>query len=321
MNPKVSVIIPVYNAEKYLRECLDSVVNQTLKDIEIICVDDGSTDSSLEILREYEAKDDRVHVMTQKNQYAGVARNHGMDAASGEYYAFMDADDYYALDALENMDFIAENNRLDFLKASFYNVEPGKDPYDSNYSVNGWVQKQSFSKVLSFPENIDDLLFLGDIPWNGMYRTSYLKENSIRFNDFRVINDHSFFVQCFIHAQRAMVVNNHIAYHRINQKESLIGTKSKSYHCQIDNYNLVKSLIRDLPYYLRRKILSREIDGVLHWYNLLRPTAVSPYAEQMDNLLHTFVARYDENDVGINHLLTMHHSDLYYEIKKESFPE
>ena len=91
---KVSVIIPVYNAEKYLRQCLDSVVNQTLRDIEIICVDDGSTDGSIEILREYEQKDSRVKVLCQKNQYAGVARNNGLSHASGEYVFFMDSDDY-----------------------------------------------------------------------------------------------------------------------------------------------------------------------------------------------------------------------------------
>ena len=81
---KVSVIIPVYNTEKYLRQCLDSVVNQTLRDIEIICVDDGSTDGSIEILREYEQKDSRVKMLCQKNQYAGVARNNGLNYASGE---------------------------------------------------------------------------------------------------------------------------------------------------------------------------------------------------------------------------------------------
>ena len=98
---KVSVIIPVYNTEKYLRQCLDSVVNQTLRDIEIICVDDGSTDGSIEILREYEQKDSRVKMLCQKNQYAGVARNNGLNYASGEYVFFMDSDDYCCHELLE----------------------------------------------------------------------------------------------------------------------------------------------------------------------------------------------------------------------------
>ena len=129
--PKVSVIIPVYNTEQYLRECLDSVVNQTLKDIEIICVDDGSTDNSLAILREYKAKDSRIIVLTQENQFAGVARNHGMEAACGQYYAFMDADDCFLPDAIEKMFNLCEQYELDFIKACFYNLEPGKKPYDN----------------------------------------------------------------------------------------------------------------------------------------------------------------------------------------------
>ena len=80
-NPKISVIIPVYNTEKYLKQCLDSVINQTLKEIEIICVDDGSTDKSLKILEEYKEKDKRIIIIKQQNQYAGVARNNGLKTA------------------------------------------------------------------------------------------------------------------------------------------------------------------------------------------------------------------------------------------------
>ncbi len=94
-NIKISVIIPVYNAEKYLRECLDSIVKQTLQEIEIICIDDGSTDNSLAVLREYERKDERLKIIEQANSGAGVARNAGMKAARGEYLAFMDADDVH----------------------------------------------------------------------------------------------------------------------------------------------------------------------------------------------------------------------------------
>ena len=92
--PKVSVIIPVYNVEKYLRECLDSVVNQTLKEIEIILIDDGSTDNSLKICREYEEKDSRVRVYTQKNQGQSEARNNGLKHLKAPYVAFIDSDDY-----------------------------------------------------------------------------------------------------------------------------------------------------------------------------------------------------------------------------------
>ena len=92
---KISVIIPVYNASKYLRQCINSVLGQTLKNIEVICIDDGSIDNSLEILKEYQIKDNRIIVCTQENSGAAVARNKGLDIAKGDYIAFMDPDDYY----------------------------------------------------------------------------------------------------------------------------------------------------------------------------------------------------------------------------------
>lgn len=91
---KVSVIIPVYNVEPYLKQCMDSVVGQTLKDIEIICVDDGSTDGSLDILKEYATEDSRIQIIEQKNAGAGAARNNGMRHATGKYLSFLDSDDF-----------------------------------------------------------------------------------------------------------------------------------------------------------------------------------------------------------------------------------
>ena len=106
----VSVIIPVYKAEKYLRQCLDSICGQTLKDIEIICVDDGSTDSSPEILKEYREKDERVIVVRQENAGAGAARNKGLDISKGKYLSFLDADDFFEPDMLEEAFRCAEIN-------------------------------------------------------------------------------------------------------------------------------------------------------------------------------------------------------------------
>ena len=113
--PKVSVVIPVYNVEKYLGECLDSVLRQTFKDLEIICVDDGSTDSSPKILADYAAKDSRIKIITQPNGGLSAARNAGMDAASGKYIYFLDSDDYITDDAMERCVEICERDNLDQL--------------------------------------------------------------------------------------------------------------------------------------------------------------------------------------------------------------
>lgn len=99
--PLVSIVIPVYNVELYLRECLDSVISQTYHNLEIICVNDGSPDNSLSILEEYAAKDSRIRIISQENAGISVARNTGMDVATGEYIYFLDSDDYIALEMVE----------------------------------------------------------------------------------------------------------------------------------------------------------------------------------------------------------------------------
>ena len=113
MGTKVSVILPVYNVSDYLRQCMDSIVGQTLKDIEIICVDDGSTDDSLAILKEYEAKDQRVKVIQQANAGAGAARNKGLEIATGEYLSFLDSDDFVDVNMYEQLYLKAKAKDID----------------------------------------------------------------------------------------------------------------------------------------------------------------------------------------------------------------
>ena len=120
---RVSVVVPVYNVAPYLRQCLDSLVGQTLKDIEIICVDDGSTDGSGAILDEYAAKDGRVRVVHQANAGAGAARNVGLDLATGEYLFFCDPDDWCARRMLARMFRQAQNVRADVLLAPTYRCD------------------------------------------------------------------------------------------------------------------------------------------------------------------------------------------------------
>lgn len=124
-NIKISVIIPVYNVENYLRQCLDSVINQTLKEIEIICVNDSSSDGSLAILEEYAAKDSRITVISQPNGGAGAARNNGMAHSHGKYLSFLDSDDFFEPDMLEEAWKKAEADAADFVvyRCDQYNTE------------------------------------------------------------------------------------------------------------------------------------------------------------------------------------------------------
>ena len=156
--PKVSVIIPVYNVENYLRQCLDSVVNQTLKEIEIICVDDGSTDDSFDILQEYAEKDARIKVVKQKNQGVGFSRNKGIKLANGEFVCFLDSDDYYQYD--NNLELLytksKTNNALicggefSLLCDEKIYQEEEKLFYGYNFKKEGFIEHRYFCFNISF---------------------------------------------------------------------------------------------------------------------------------------------------------------------------
>ena len=125
MQPKISVIIPVYNAHDYLRDCINSILNQTLKEIEVICVDDDSTDDSLAILEEYARSDARLKVIHQENGGAGAARNNGLQYAEGEYLSILDCDDFFEQNMLERSYQEAKEKEADILVfgCDFYDTE------------------------------------------------------------------------------------------------------------------------------------------------------------------------------------------------------
>ena len=128
---KISIVVPVYNVEKYLSKCLESLISQTLADIEIICINDGSTDKSLEILENYASKDNRVKIINQENQGVSTARNNGLACANGEYVTFVDSDDWLESNSCEELYNKAIQTNSDIVLFSHYDVFPNKKtPYN-----------------------------------------------------------------------------------------------------------------------------------------------------------------------------------------------
>lgn len=159
--PQISIIVPVYNVEKYLAQCLDSLVNQTFKDIEIICVNDGSTDGSLDILNEYSKKDDRLKIITQENHGVAFTRQIGLDNVSGEYVMFCDSDDYYSSGMCEKMyDSIMKKN-VDLVKCNIVCVDEEltsqridtekyyKIPFEGVYKIDSKVMLKTNVSLVS----------------------------------------------------------------------------------------------------------------------------------------------------------------------------
>ena len=201
---KVSVIIPVYNTEQYLGQCLDSVIGQTLKDIEIICVDDGSWDRSPEILRWHAVADGRIRIIRQQNSGLGEARNSGLKAATGEYIAFLDSDDWYEPAALEKLYEQAVKDDADICMCGRINH---LDRCGNEVSYLTLPNKKLYPREQPFSLDRPDSLFdFSDFSvWNKLYRRSFLEENRIRYLPVRLAEDIHFTPVAICSARRITV--------------------------------------------------------------------------------------------------------------------
>lgn len=203
--PKVSVIIPVYNVEKYLEKCLNSLQKQTLKDIEFICVDDGSTDNSLKILQKIASEDKRFKVFSQKNQGPGIARNLGLANAQGDYIGFCDPDDFVDEKMFETMFNKITKDNSDLL-VSEYNTY-----YENGKQVKTKKIYETVSPYYDIRNNdnftwkdIQPDVFIGLEPpvWNKMFKKSFLDENNIKFAAQRVGEDLPFNLKSILSAKK-----------------------------------------------------------------------------------------------------------------------
>ena len=240
-NPKVSIIISIYNVEKYLRQCLDSVVNQTLKEMEIICVNDGSLDNSLEILKEYVIKDNRIILIDQKNEGAGAARNTGLDAANGKYVHFLDGDDWLERNAMEILYNKAEPENLDILKFDRFTYNDDTDIRTPVEYFDGKKLPNVFSsKIIPSIFNI-----ASSTAWNKLYRRSFLKEKNIRFQNLKTCNDIYFAFAAIALTDRVSIINKPLISWRVNHANSTTSNRGVHWECIFFAY---EKLRKDLKY-------------------------------------------------------------------------
>lgn len=212
--PKVSVIIPVYNVEKYLRECLDSVINQALKDIEIICVDDGSPDNSLSILKEYANKDKRFVLIEQNNKGVATARNNAIDKATGEFVCFMDPDDYYPDDkVLETLYSKAVENNVYICGGEFSAFIDGETNITQNYGNTSDGYLFDVDGIVKYTDYQFDYGFTRFI-----YNRKFLNENSIKFPCYTRFEDPVFFVKAMFKAKKFYAVDRIVYCYRTHHK-------------------------------------------------------------------------------------------------------
>lgn len=220
--------MPVYNSEKYLSMALESLLNQTLKDIEIICIDDGSTDNSMQILEDFQKKDNRIIILSQNHLYAGVARNYGMSVASGKYLSFLDADDYFVPQMLEKAYVNAEEEKADIV---IFNGEYFVDNLESAYMSTGFLKESLMPNSNGFDNRnkIQNILNITNpAPWNKIFSAEFIRKNKIKFQSCKRGNDLFFIEIALALSERIGIVRENLIYYRTKNEVSLQGTIKES---------------------------------------------------------------------------------------------
>ena len=218
---KISVIMPIYNAGEYLRTALDSVLGQTVSEIELICIDDGSTDDSLRIIREYQEKDRRIRIVTENNAGPSVARNKGIVRARGEFMIFLDADDFYECNLLETLYNMANEKNLDIAVSAFdiYNNKKERafpstpEPHGDIFAHGAVVSKSEY------PDYI--LGSTSGYVWNKLFRTSFIREKELSFAPELYVFEDVHFVSCAVSmASRIAKADKILIHHRVYSDQS-----------------------------------------------------------------------------------------------------
>ena len=247
--PKVSVIVPVYNVEKYLNECIDSILNQTLKDIEVICVNDGSTDDSLKILQDYAQKDNRIKIINKENSGYGASMNRGIQAASGEYIGIIESDDFVAPEMFEDLYNLAVKNHADIAKSNWYD-------YTTKYNQKQKFEQFNKDETISVINIKEKPYILNTFPavWSAIYKREFLLNEDLKFLETpgASYQDCSFGFKTLAMAERIILTTNAYVCYRQDNVNSSIKSKGKVYAiCKeyeeidrfLDKYNEIKNYV------------------------------------------------------------------------------
>ena len=232
---KVSILVPICNVERYLRECLDSLVNQTLEDIEIICINDGSTDSSLSIIREYERRDSRIVVIDKPNSGYGDSMNKGIELARGEYVGIVESDDFATIDMFEKLYKVAKRDELDIVRSNYYAHRTGYGR-DLDILVENLAICGSYGKVFN-PMDNPRVFMCQPAIWTSIYKKTLLDSQNVRFlpTPGASFQDTAFYFKAFYAANRVKLLKEGYLHYRVDNANSSVKNQNKLF-CVCDEY-------------------------------------------------------------------------------------
>ena len=231
---KISVIMPVYNAEKFINEAIDSVLNQTYKNLEIILVDDGSKDSSGKICDEYKEKDNRIIVIHKENGSSSSARNAGLDIATGKYIMFIDADDFYEKNSCEVLYNEIKSKDADYVIGNYIHT---------NYEGKKWEKPvyDSENFKLSITDYKKSFFVMNSVIWNKIYKREFIENHKLRYIlESDIAEDAVFATYCYVHSDKGYYINDVVYNYRQNEKNTSISTNCTKKYFEKLNYSYKK---------------------------------------------------------------------------------
>ena len=265
--PKVSVIVPVYNVSKYLRKCLDSIIKQTLLDIEIICINDGSTDDSLAVLQEYAAKDARVKILDKPNSGYGASMNLGVSHATGEYIGIVESDDWVEPDMFEKLYQLAVTRQADVVKSDFYYY--WSVPQEKNCKAN--VLPSSLLGQLIQPRSQQLIFEVMPSIWSAVYKRSFIVEKHIRFLETpgASYQDTSFNFLVLAWTERMYITNDAFLHYRQDNMQSSVNSKGKVF-CVCDEWHHIDQFLKKNSQLSCLIGIKNRNQLVTYWWNIKR---------------------------------------------------
>ncbi len=240
--PKVSIVVPSLNSISYIRECIDSILNQTLKDIEILCIDANSTDGTLEVLKNYEKKDKRLRVIISDKKSYGYQMNLGIKEAKGEYLGIVESDDYIKTNMYERLYEIAKKNDCEVVKGDFYILESNKGKYSKITPIDFL-----YNQIISFKTHPNIFNFQSINPI-GIYRLDLLRTNQIKLNETpgASYQDNGLWFQIFALANSIYFINEAFYMLRRDNPNSSVKSKEKVY-CACEEYDFIRDFLKKHP--------------------------------------------------------------------------
>lgn len=318
-NVMVSVVIAAYNCEDFIDQCIQSLIDQTYRNFEIICVDDGSTDSTLAKLKQYESKYDYIHVYTQKNQYAGVARNHGMKYAKGEYLLFLDSDDFFKPDLLKLTTEAAIKNNADivvFAGQEYDCLTKEFNPCKFPVSPSLFPKDKTVFSSADFGEK----LFQANscLAWNKLIKTSFAKKHGIKFGNTKSSNDTVFVYTLLSLAERITLVNEVLVNYRVNNPKSLQRSKAKHWETLLlAFFSLKKEMIKFGTYEKHKRTFVNKILQAICYY--LSTIDENTQKVMISSLTNKYFSLLDLSDIKPQYIYNRNFYNKWVEINSKNY--